>query len=129
MWQGLLSVATGEVKAEAQLIVRRAVSVLVFGLIAAVLLLFAVAALLVAIFSALAPEHGPVIAALLVAALALVLALAALIALKVGSSPPARKPASAAMPGFSLADAAQGAGPLNLVMGALILGLIIGRRI
>jgi hypothetical protein len=127
--QALMSVASGEVKAEAQQLLRRTMSAVIYGLVAAVMLLFALGALLVAAYSALAPHYGPVAAALVVAAVAFVLALIALLALKLSGSSRARPRPQAALPAMSLTDTLQGAGPINLAMGALILGLIVGRKL
>lgn len=127
--QALMSVASGEVKAEAQNMLRKMMTAVIYGLVAGVMLLFGLGALLVAGYSALLPLYGPVAAALLVAAVAFVLALAALLALKLsGASRPRPRP-QAALPAMSLKDALQGAGPVNLAMGALILGLIVGRKL
>jgi hypothetical protein len=127
--QALTSIATGEVKAEAQHLLRRTISALIFALVAAVMLLFALGALLVAAYSALVPHLGPVTAALIVSAAAFGLALIALLALKLTGGARSRARPQQAMPALSLNDALQGAGPVNLAMGALILGLIVGRKL
>jgi hypothetical protein len=125
MWPMLLTLATGEAKAEIGAVARRALAVAIAGLVAAVLLLFAFAFGLLALFFWLEPAHGPVVAALLTGALALVLALVALLAAKLSGNPAPRRKGSAGQ-----AFAGQGpASPLALALGALVLGLLVGRKV
>jgi hypothetical protein len=125
MWR-FIELASGEVKAEAGHLARRALAALVGALVVVVLLLFALAAVLMAVFFWLAPDQGPVIAALLVAALAFLFAVIVLMSIKLAGGTSARRPSPAmARP---LADL-QGASPLALALGALALGLFVGRKL
>jgi hypothetical protein len=125
MWR-FLELASGEVKAEAGHLARRALTALVSALVVAVLLLFALAAVLMAVFFWLAPDHGPVVAALLVAALAFLFAVIVLMSVKLAGGAPVRQASpKRAQP---LADL-QGASPLTLTLGALALGLFVGRKL
>jgi hypothetical protein len=125
MWPMLLTLATGEAKAELSAVARRALAVVVAALVAAVLLLFALAFGLLALFFWLNLVHGPVVAALLTGALALVLALAALLAAKLSGKPAPRRKAA-----MDQAFAGQGpASPLALALGALVVGLLVGRKV
>jgi hypothetical protein len=124
MWRGLFEMASGEMKAEADLLARRALSALVGMLVVAVLLLFAIAAVLIALFFWIEPEHGPVVAALLVAALAFLFAVIVMMSVKLAGRPTRRPKVAMGQPFADL----QGATPLTLALGALVLGLLVGRK-
>jgi cytochrome c biogenesis protein CcdA len=112
-----------------QTAVRRAVLPAAFGLAAAVLFLFAVAGLFVALFYWLAPLYGPAGAALITAAVAFVLGLLAIapLAFKRRPKPPPPPAADSTLPHFvSLMAQTSTNSPRQAAVAAFLLAVALG---
>lgn len=107
--------------------VKRAVTPAAFALIAALFLLFAIAALFAALFYWLEPAHGAVVAALICAAVAIVLGLIALAPLAFGRRkppPPPPRAASGVLPLFvgAATKSASRLTPRQMLVAAALIG-------
>jgi cytochrome c biogenesis protein CcdA len=114
---------------QAQAAIRRAALPAAFGLAAAVLFLFAVAGLFVALFYWLAPLYGPAGAALITAAVAFVLGLIAIAPLAFKRRPKPPPPAAdSTLPHFVslVAQSASSNSPRQTALAAFLLAVALG---
>jgi Putative Actinobacterial Holin-X, holin superfamily III len=111
-------------KAQAKTAARRIAVPAAFAVVAGLFALFAMAALFVALFCWLEPEHGPAVAALVCAGAAIVLAILALLPLAFRRRPAPQPPPEGALSQFVtlMAKTAPGLGPRQIVVAAALLG-------
>ena len=114
---------------QAQAAARRAGATAAFGFAAAILFVFALAALFAALFFWLMPLYGPFAAALIVAAVAFVLGLIALAPLTIKRTPPpSPPPPSPDLPQILsfVAQTAPAVGAKRLGLAAILAALAVG---
>ncbi len=120
MTSEIVALVRGQVASSA----RRAVAPAAFAVIGVLFVLFAVAGLFVALFFWLAPERGPIVAALICAAVALVLALVALVPLlfKRRKPPPPRSADMTPQIIALMAKSASNLTPRQVIVAAALVG-------
>jgi hypothetical protein len=115
------------VRQEAAAAVRRAVTPMAYAAIGAIFALFAVAGLFTALFFRLAPDYGPIGAALICAAVALVLAVIAVLPLLFKRKKAARQSTDGLVPQFValMAKSTPTPGPRQLILSAAVIGFAL----
>jgi hypothetical protein len=115
------------VRQEAAAAMRRAITPMAYAAIGAIFALFAVAGLFTALFFRLAPDFGPIVAALICAAVAFVLAVIAFLPLLVKRKKPPRPPTDGVLPQFValMAKSTPTPGPRQLIVTAAVIALAL----
>jgi hypothetical protein len=133
MLRGLLSAGAmlGPLKAEVAARARHAMVLVVAGFVCLLFVVVGLLALAVAAVAVLAPEVGLPVAAAIVGGGAILIGLIVLLVASAagGGRPRRRPPAAAASEATEQLQKAVSASPLTWLLGAALVGLILGRRI